>query len=111
MIRKKFGPAFRGLIQGMGHRSIRVQWILALLAVIAGCILRLTSGEWIAVILCIGLVVMSEYLNTAVEFLCDYLTEENDERIGRIKDISAGGVFAASLAALLTAAVILARHL
>ena len=64
MIRKKFGPAFRGLIQGMGHRSIRVQWILALLAVIAGCILRLTSGEWIAVILCIVVLAVIGVVNS-----------------------------------------------
>jgi len=111
MIRKKIGPAFHGLVQGMNHRSIRIQWILGALAVTAGFILRLTAGEWVAVILCIGLVVTAEYLNTAVEFLCNYLTQETDEQIGRIKDISAGGVLAASIAALAAALVILAGHL
>ena len=111
MIREKFGTAFRGLIAGLRHRSIRVQYVLGALAAAAGIILKLTSGEWIAVFLCIGLVIATEYMNTAVEFLCNYLTEENDSRIGLIKDIAAGGVLFASLSALAAAAVILFRHI
>ena len=111
MIREKFGPAFQGIINGLSHRSIRLQFLLGGCAVIAGALLGLSSGEWIAVILCIGLVISMEIMNTAVEFLCDYLTEEADERIRKIKDLSAGAVLAASLAALAAAAVILIRHI
>ena len=110
MIRKKFGPAFQGIMDGLSHRSIRLQFLLGGCAVLAGALLGLSSGEWIAVILCIGLVISMEIMNTAVEFLCDYLTEEADERIRKIKDLSAGAVLTASLAALAAAAVILVRH-
>ena len=110
-MRKKFGPALHGAAAGFSHRSILLQFVLGALAVAAGFLLKLTYGEWIAVILCIGLVISAEYMNTAIEFLCDYLTREEDSRIGLIKDLAAGGVLCASGAALLTAIVILAHHI
>ncbi len=111
MIRKKFGPAFKGLYDGICHKSIRIQFLLGALTVIAGLILRLSSGEWVAVILAIGLVIQAEFMNTAIEYLCNYLTERRDEQIKVIKDLAAGGVLAASIAALAVAIVILLRHI
>ena len=62
-------------------------------------------------IVCIGLVIVTEYLNTAIEFTCDFLTTERDEQIKVIKDIAAGAVLVASLTALVTAIVILFHHI
>ncbi|MBQ1355389.1 MAG: diacylglycerol kinase family protein, partial [Solobacterium sp.] len=45
------------------------------------------------------------------EKTCNLITEEYDERIRVIKDLAAGGVLAASLTALITAGMILIRHL
>jgi len=111
MLKKKFKPAVNGLLGGFGHRSILTQYILGALAVIAGFILRLTYMEWLAVIVCIGMVILTEYLNTAIEFTCDFLTTERDEQIKVIKDIAAGAVLVASLTALVTAIVILLHHI
>ncbi len=111
MLKKKFKPAFEGLINGMHHRSIKIQFFLGLLAAAAGVILKITSGEWIAVVLCIGLVITTEYLNTAIEFICNYLTTKKDAKIKEIKDLAAGAVLAASITALVTAIIILLRHI
>ncbi|MBP3868848.1 MAG: diacylglycerol kinase family protein [Solobacterium sp.] len=111
MLKKKFKPAVNGLLDGFGHRSIVTQYVLGTMAVIAGFILRLTYQEWLAVIICIGLVIVTEYLNTAIEFTCDFLTTERDEQIKVIKDIAAGAVLVASLTALVTAIVILFHHI
>jgi len=110
-MKKKFGPAFRGLADGWKDAGIRTQMILGALAVCAGIILKLDSAEWIAVIICISLVIGMEMINTAVERTCDLITEEYDERIRLIKDLSAGAVLAVSLGALISAAVIIFRHL
>ena len=110
MIRKKFGPAIAGLFAGLRHRSIRIQFILGAMAIAAGLLLRISSGEWIAVILCIGLVIQAEFMNTAIEFICNYLTINRDEKIKVIKDLAAGGVLVSSGAALFVAIIIFVRH-
>jgi diacylglycerol kinase len=110
-LKKKFGPAFAGIAAGFAHRAIVTQFVLGLLAVLAGLILRISSGEWIAVILCIGLVIGFEFMNTAIEFLCDFITTERHPEIKAVKDIAAASVLIAALTALVTALVILFRHI
>ncbi|MCH4208053.1 MAG: diacylglycerol kinase family protein [Solobacterium sp.] len=110
-LKKKFIPAFHGMKLAAEDPSIRIQLILAALAVIVGFVLQLSSMEWIAVLICIGLVLCTEILNTAVEKLCNLYTEKTDERIRVIKDLAAGAVLSASVIALICAMVILVRHL
>ncbi len=83
-----------------------VQLFVALLACIVGALLGLTSTEWILQILAIALVLVAEGLNTAVEKLCDFIHPDFNDRIGRIKDISAGAVTFAALAAVLVGCLI-----
>lgn len=110
-LKKKFLPAFAGLADGFRDSGIRVQYILALCAVMAGFVLKLSAGEWIAVIVCIGMVVASEMLNTCIEKLCDLYTMEEDARIKMIKDLAAGAVLVAGAASLACAIIILIRHI
>lgn len=110
-IRNKFYDAFHGIWTGLHHRSIAVQFVLAAMAVAAGLIMRLNMREWIAVVLCIGMVISAEMLNTCIEKLCDLHSKEFDERIRTIKDIAAGAVLIVSLTALFTALVILFLHI
>lgn len=104
---RSFRYAFRGmwwLIRT--EHSIMVQLFVALLACIVGALLGLTSTEWILQILAIALVLVAEGLNTAVEKLCDFIHPDFNDRIGRIKDISAGAVTFAALAAVLVGCLI-----
>ena len=110
-LKKKFLPAFAGLADGFRDSGIRVQYILALCAVMAGFVLKLSAGEWIAVIVCIGMVVASEMLNTCIEKLCDLYTMEEDARIKMIKDLAAGAVLVAGVTSLACAIIILIRHI
>lgn len=110
-MKKKFSDAFAGLIKGTGHRSILTQYILAAMAVCAGFVLHLSVLEWVAVIVCIGLVITAEILNTCIEKLCDLYSTDYSNRIREIKDLAAGAVLAASLTAFVTAMVILFSHI
>lgn len=110
-MKDKFRDAFRGLADGAADHSIRFQMFLAFLAVTAGVILRLDSTEWILVIICIGMVLSAEMLNTCVEKICDLITREEKESIRQVKDLSAGAVLTASLCALAAALIILLRRL
>ncbi len=44
------------------------------------------------VLIATGLVIISEVFNTAIEALCDFVEPEYNEKIGLIKDVSAGAV-------------------
>lgn len=87
------------LILIRSEHSIMVQLGIGVLVSILGFLVGISPTEWMLQTLCIGMVLAAEGLNTAVENLCDFVKPEYDPKIGRIKDISAGGVgFAAVLA-------------
>ena len=92
--------AFRGMLTLVrSEHSIMVQLAIGMLVSILGFLLDISPTEWMLQTICIGLVLSAEGLNTAVEKLCDFVHPGPDPKIGRIKDIAAGGVgFAAVLA-------------
>ena len=110
-MKNKFKVAFIGILTGLRHRSIITQFILGALAVLVGVALKLSAMEWVAVVICIAVVIMAEMLNTCIELLCDMFTREYNEMIKAIKDIAAGAVLVASIGALVTAVIILGRHI
>ena len=110
-MKRKFEDAFRGVLLGFRDHAVRLQWILAAMALCAAVVLRLDVYEWLAVILCIALVVVTETLNTAIERVCDLYSTAYNEKIQYIKDLTAGAVLIASAAALICALVILFRHI
>ena len=110
-MKKKFLPAFKGVIDGFHDAGILIQYVLGVCAMIAGFILKLSTIEWILFIICIGMVISTEVLNTCIERLCDLYTEEEDERIRKIKDMAAGAVLISSAAAGFSALIILLNHL
>lgn len=110
-MKRKFQDAFRGMATGLGHHSILIQYLLAFCAVCAGFILHLTAVEWTLVIVCIGMVISAEVLNTCIEKLCDLYSTVYNDRIKEIKDLAAGAVLIASLSSLAAALVILFSHI
>jgi diacylglycerol kinase (ATP) len=85
---------------------------LATIAVlIAGIALHLRRWEWVAILLCIGMVWVAEALNSALEFLADEVSLEKRERIGKAKDVAAGGVLIAAIVSAAVAALVFWNHL
>lgn len=76
-----------------------------------GLWLELARWEWCALFLAFGLVVSAEALNTAVEFLTDLVAPDYNEQAGRVKDVAAGGVLWAALAAVGIAGVVFIPYL
>ena len=107
----KFYVAFVGLVSSLKDRSIQIQYVLAILACIAAWMIGCNYYEWLAVLLCIGLVIVAEILNTCIEKLCDLYSTEKNEKIKYIKDLAAGGVLFASLIALTVGILIFVYHL
>ena len=88
----KFRVAFKGLFYAFCDKSVKIQVVLGIIAIIAGFIFKLGFFEWLIIVICIGMVIGAEIVNTAIERLCDLIDEQHNPRIGYIKDISAGAV-------------------
>ncbi|MDX1472430.1 MAG: diacylglycerol kinase family protein [Flavobacteriaceae bacterium] len=86
--------------------SIQIQFVIAILVTIAGFYFEISSTEWLIQISFIGLVMSIEGLNTAVEYIADFVHPDFHTVIGKIKDIAAGAVFIASIAACIAAMII-----
>lgn len=97
---KSLGFALKGAIKLITtEHSVMVQSSLAVIMIIAGFIFHISREEWMLQILAFGLVLAIEGLNTAVEKIADFIHPEFHDRIGFIKDIAAGAVFFAAMAA------------
>ncbi len=104
---KSVGYAFKGAYYLLRtESSIKIQFVIAIVVTIAGFYFEISRTEWLFQIGFIGLVMSIEGLNTAIEYLADFIHPEHHQSIGRIKDISAGAVFIASITAVIGAIVI-----
>ncbi|CAA0144853.1 diacylglycerol kinase family protein [Tenacibaculum maritimum] len=99
--------AFKGLwILLTTEDSIKVQFSMAILATFAGYFFNISTTEWMIQCLAIGLVLIAEATNTAVEEIADFIHPDYHEKIGLIKDIAAGAPAIAALISLVIAAII-----
>ncbi len=79
--------------------SIKIQFVIAILITAAGFYFNISTTEWMIQILALGIVMSIEGLNTAIEAIADFIHPEHHTKIGFLKDVAAGAVFIASLAA------------
>ncbi len=98
---KSFGHAIDGLrILLREEWNARIHLAAMICAVVAGFVFHLSLGEWMAVVLSIGIVFGFELINTSLEELADFVCPERREQIRKVKDLGAAAVLVAALAAL-----------
>lgn len=88
------------------EHSIQAQFFVGVVVTVAGFYYKISNLEWIAQLLCIGLVMTAEGLNTAIEGIADFIHPDYHEKIGKIKDIAAGAVGIAALFSMIIASII-----
>jgi undecaprenol kinase/diacylglycerol kinase (ATP) len=109
---RSFRCAIRGILTLVATQPhARIHLLATFIVTAAGLRFHLRRWEWVAVLLCIGMVWMAEALNTALEFLADEISPEYRERIGRAKDTAAGGVLIAAVVSAIVAALVFMNHL
>ena len=104
---KSFQHAVRGIFVLL--RTQHNMWIHSLSAVIAlalGFFLHISEGEWLALLLAIGLVIVAESFNTAIEFDIDLTSPEEHPYARDTKDVAAGSVLLASILSIVIGIVI-----
>lgn len=102
-----FRYAFQGiadLFRTQVHARFHGMAMLAVTA--AGCYFQISAGEWVAVVLCMALVISLEAMNTALEYLTDLVSPDYHPLAGKAKDVAAGAVLLAAIGAAVAGAII-----
>jgi len=90
---QSFGYAIRGIRHVFGtEANMKIHIAISVLVIICGIVFAISLSEWISCLLCIGLVVAAEMLNTAIENVVDLASPEQHPLAGKAKDIAAGAV-------------------
>jgi diacylglycerol kinase len=110
MKRNSFLQAFRYALKGIGlclnQRNFRIHLVAFISVVLLGLLIGLTDTEWLFISLVAFLVLITESLNTALEYFCDVVHPEYHLSIGKVKDIGAGAVLLSVIAAVITGVII-----
>lgn len=75
------------------ERNVKIMLVGALFAITVGILLRLDPLSWAIILLCCGVIISAELLNTAVESVVDLVSPEFHPLAGRAKDIAAAAVW------------------
>ena len=104
---KSFQYAMRGLIKTFREeQNIRVQILAGVVVLFFAWFFIITKIEWILLIILIGLVLLMEILNSAVERVTDMLKPRINTYVKEIKDIMAAAVMLSSLIAVIIGMII-----
>ena len=93
-----FKHAIRGIRMVIkSEKNMQIHLVVAVLVVLAGWFLNITTTEWMLCLLCFGLVFGAEMVNTSIENIVDLVSPKKHELAGRAKDMAAGAVLISAL--------------
>jgi diacylglycerol kinase len=81
--------------------NAKIHLVVTVFVIIFGCFFQISRLEWIAVIGCFALVFSLEAVNTAIENMIDLVSPDYHPLAGNAKDVAAGAVLIAAMAAVL----------
>ena len=94
-----------------GQSSFYVHFAISCLVFVASVFLRVNLVEWCVLLLCMGLVLSAELMNSCLECLARAITKEWNEDVRDALDIASGAVLMASIFAAIVGASILVFRL
>ena len=86
--------------------SIKAQIFMAIIVTVMGFYFDIANIEWMLQFLAIGMVLVAEALNTAIEKIADFVHPDFHVKIGFIKDIAAGAPTFAGIISIIIAGFI-----
>jgi len=116
MNNKNIPRSFKYAIQGfrialLNEFKIRLHCAIVVIVVTGGLLLNLSILEWISVVISMGMVLITELINTSIETLSDTLHPDVSEGIKNTKDIAASAVLIASTTALIIGLIVFIPYL
>ncbi|MFU0791436.1 MAG: diacylglycerol kinase [Virgibacillus proomii] len=95
-----FAYAWQGILFVIrNERNFQLHLLAAVIVILAGTLLHLSMLEWVVIIVAITNVLITEMINSALEAIMDYLSLQFHPAIKKIKDMAAGAVLIAAIAA------------
>lgn len=93
-----FKYAFIGIITALKkEQNMKIHYLIMILVIILGIIYHLSTFEWLICILCFGLVISMEMINTAIETTVNLATTKTEPLAKIAKDVSAGAVLVSAI--------------
>ena len=88
-----FRYAFCGISEAYtGEQNLKIHTVFAVIVVLAGFILKISYVEWLICLVLIGLVLMAEFFNTAIEYVVDLASPDIHPLAKLAKDTASAGV-------------------
>ncbi|MFN4083722.1 MAG: diacylglycerol kinase family protein [Bacteroidia bacterium] len=104
---KSFIHAFNGLVYLFRFEPNAQIHLLAIIVVtIAGFWFNINNLEWIAIVICIALVIAAEAVNAAIERFCNLVEPKFNNHVKHIKDLAAGSVLICAVVSVIVALII-----
>lgn len=104
---KRFADAFRGIgVFVATTRHIYVHIVCGLVVFALGYYFKISGLEWIALVFAVGLVLVTEAVNTAIEIDIDLTSPEYHPYARDTKDVAAGAVLLAVVVAVIVGIII-----
>ena len=108
---KSFVYAFKGIKLSLLERNTRIHFFCALLVISAGFFFSISATEWSILLLCMGIVISLEIINTALEQLVNLVSPHYHELAGKVKDLAAGAVLLFSIISAIIGVLIFWKYL
>lgn len=102
-----FKYAFNGLIDT--YRTEQSVWIyipVSLIVILAGFLLKISTFEWLIIILILGIILSLELINTALEAVVDLATEKYHPLAKKAKDTVSAAVLVFAITAVIIGLII-----
>lgn len=108
----KFTAAFAGMITGLKiDRSIKGQAIISFFVILFFLYLQINIQDWTTILLCIALVLSLEFVNSSVETLSNYINQDFDPVIKKVKDYLAAAVLISAIFSGIIGLLIVSKYL
>lgn len=109
--RKRLRNSFKYALEGVKtayrtEQNLRIHTIVAIIVIICGFLFRISNLEWFICFLLIGLVLMAEFFNTALENIVDMISPDINPYAKNAKDMASSGVLAIAIIAAIIGLII-----
>ena len=109
---KSFSHAGRGVwVFVKTTHNAWIHFVVFAMVIAAGLYLRISVTDWVLLVFAAALVVVAEAFNTAIEIDIDLTSSEYHPYARDTKDVAAGAVLIAALAAVVVGVLVLAPYI
>ena len=106
---KAFGHAIDGWKRGLKERNVKIHLVITFCVLIASLLLKISTTQFLIILILIAMVISAELFNTAIEDVCDTITASlklQYEATTIPRDVAAGAILVVAFIAALVGLLI-----